>query len=67
MILDRTLATRGIPGFSKVAKIVTNLMSEGMVDAVYNDSSSRQRYRISEQGHQLLGQINKDTRNYNIS
>lgn len=67
MILDCTLATRGITGFSKVANIVTNLMNEGMVDAVYNESSSRPRYRILEQGHQLLGQINKDTKHYNIS
>ncbi|MCF8582449.1 MarR family transcriptional regulator, partial [Enterobacter ludwigii] len=64
MILDRTLATRGIPGFSNVANIVTNLMNEGLVDAVYNGSSSRPRYRVSEQGHQLLGQINKDSRHY---
>lgn len=67
MILDRTLATRGIPGFSNVANIVTNLMNEGMVDAVYNENSSRPRYRVSEQGHQLLGQINEVTRNYDIS
>ncbi|NJQ20951.1 MarR family transcriptional regulator [Pantoea sp. LS15] len=57
MILDRTLATRGIPGFGNVANIVTNLMNEGMVYAVYNENSSRPRYRVSEQGHQLLGQI----------
>ncbi|WP_313678484.1 MarR family transcriptional regulator [Pantoea vagans] len=61
MILDRTLATRDIPGFSNVANIVTNLMNEGMVDAVYNESSSRPRYRVSEQGHQLLEQMNRDT------
>ncbi|WP_336748301.1 MarR family transcriptional regulator [Pantoea vagans] len=62
MILDRTLATRDIPGFSNVAYIVTNLMNEGMVDAVYNESSSRPRYRVSEQGHQLLEQMTRDTR-----
>ena len=67
MILDRTLATRGIPGFSNVANIVTNLMNEGMVDAVHNESSSRPRYRVSEQGHQLLGQMTRDTKNYDIS
>lgn len=67
MILDRTLATRGIPGFSNVANIVTNLMNEGMVDAVYNENSSRPRYRVSEQGHQLLGQIDEVTRDYDIS
>ncbi|MCJ7924712.1 MAG: MarR family transcriptional regulator [Pantoea vagans] len=67
MILDRTLATRDIPGFSNVANIVTNLMNEGMVDAVHNESSSRPRYRVSEQGHQLLGQMTKDTKNYDIS
>lgn len=67
MILDRTLATRDIPGFSNVANIVTNLMNEGMVDAVYNESSSRSRYRVSVQGHRLLGQMTKDTKNYDIS
>lgn len=67
MILDRTLATKGISGFGNVANIVTNLMNEGMVDAVYNESSSRPRYRVSEQGHQLLGQINEVTRDYDIS
>jgi len=67
MILDRTLATREIPGFSNVANIVTNLMNEGMVDAVYNESSSRPRYRVSEQGHQWLGQMARDTKNYDIS
>ena len=67
MILDRTLATRDIPGFSNVANIVTNLMNEGMVDAVHNESSSRPRYRVSEQGHQLLGQMTRDTKNYDIS
>nr|WP_230299977.1 MarR family transcriptional regulator [Pantoea sp. SM3640] len=48
MILDCTLATKSITGFSKVANIVTNLMNEGIVDAVYNESSSRPRYRILE-------------------
>ncbi|MEB6224236.1 MarR family transcriptional regulator [Pantoea anthophila] len=67
MILDCTLARRGIPGFSNVANIVTNLMNEGMVDAVHNESSSRPRYRVSEQGHQLLGQMTRDTRHHHIS
>ena len=56
--MDDTGSHSCYQGYSKVykvANIVTNLMNEGMVDAVYNDSSSRQRYRISEQGHQLLG------------
>lgn len=64
MILDCTLARRGIPGFSNVANIVTNLMNEGMVDAVYNESSSRPRYRVSEQGHQLLEQMTGDRRHF---
>ena len=54
MILDRTLATRGISGFSNVANIVTNLVNEGMVDTVCNETPSRPRYRVSEQGYQLL-------------
>lgn len=54
MMLDRTLAVQGIPGFSNVAHILTKLMSAGMVDVVYVSSSSRPRYRVSEQGRQLL-------------
>lgn len=56
MILDRTLAMRGIPGVGNVANIVTRLVNDGMVDVVCNESPSRPRYRVSEQGHQLLGQ-----------
>lgn len=56
MILDRTLATRGIPGFGDVANIVTRLVNDGMVDVVCNENSSGPRYRVSEQGHQLLRQ-----------
>ena len=67
MILDRTLATRGIPGFSNVANIVTNLMNDGLVDAVYNDNTSRPRYRVSEQGHQLLRQMNEFTKPNDVS
>ena len=54
MILDRTLAVQGTPGFSNVAHILTKLMSAGMVDVVYISSSSRPRYRVSEQGRQFL-------------
>ncbi|MDU6924671.1 MarR family transcriptional regulator [Franconibacter helveticus] len=67
MILDRTLATRGIPGFSNVANIVTNLVNEGLVDTVYNNNPSRPRYRVSEQGHQLLRQISQVTNPDDIS
>lgn len=56
-MLDRTLATRNIPGFGNVANIVTRLMNGGMVDAVYNENSSRPHYRVSEQGHRVLRQI----------
>lgn len=67
MLLDRTLATRGIPGFSNVVNIVTNLMNNGLVDAVYNDNPSRPRYRVSEQGHQLLTQMNEFTKPNDVS
>jgi len=59
MILDRTLATRGIPGFSHVANIVNNLVNNGLVDVVYNENPSRPRYRVSETGHQLLNSISE--------
>jgi len=45
MVLDRTLATRSIPGFSNVANIVTSLINNGLVDAVYDENPSRPRYR----------------------
>ena len=57
MILDRTLATRDIPGFSNVANIVASLMNNGMVDEVYNDTPSRPRYRVSEHGHKFLTKV----------
>jgi len=54
MILDRTLAVRGIPGFSNVANIVTSLVNNGMVDIVYSEENAKPRYRVSVQGHQFL-------------
>ncbi len=54
MMLDRTLAIRGIAGFGNVANIVTRLVNNGMVETVYDESTSKPRYRVSEQGHQLL-------------
>ena len=67
MILDRTLATRDIPGFSNVANIVTNLMNVGMVDPVYNENPSRTRYRVSEKGHKLLRQIDEANNPFDIT
>lgn len=58
MVLDRTLATRSIPGFSNVANIVTSLINNGLVDAVYDENPSRPRYRVSESGHRFLKQHN---------
>ncbi|ELY4321093.1 MarR family transcriptional regulator [Cronobacter turicensis] len=54
IMLDRTLAIRGIEGFSNVANIVTCLVDNGMVDAVYTENALKPRYRVSPQGHQLL-------------
>lgn len=54
MILDRTLAVRGISGFSNVANIVTSLVNNGMVDIVYSEENAKPRYRVSVQGHQFL-------------
>jgi len=62
MILDRTLATRGIPGFGNVANIVTRLVNKGVVDVVYNENPSRPRYRVSEPGHLLLNSISEQHR-----
>ncbi|WP_312468420.1 MarR family transcriptional regulator [Pseudescherichia sp.] len=54
IILDRTLAVKGIPGFSNVANIVTSLVNNGMVDIVYSEENAKPRYRVSVQGHQFL-------------
>ncbi|ELQ6242100.1 MarR family transcriptional regulator [Cronobacter sakazakii] len=58
IMLDRTLAIRGIAGFSNVANIVASLVNNGMVEAVYIENASKPRYRVSEQGHQLLRENN---------
>ena len=60
MMLDRTLAIRGIAGFGNVANIVTRLVNMGMVETVYDESTSKPRYRVSEQGHQLLRKLHDD-------
>lgn len=54
MILDRTLAVGGIPGFSNVANIITSLVNNGMVDIIYSEENAKPRYRVSVQGHQFL-------------
>ncbi|EOL9013633.1 MarR family transcriptional regulator [Cronobacter malonaticus] len=48
IMLDRTLAIRGIEGFSNVANIVASLVNNGMVEAVYIENASKPRYRVSE-------------------
>ncbi|WP_199782263.1 MarR family transcriptional regulator [Cronobacter sakazakii] len=58
IMLDRALAIRGIEEFSNVANIVTGLVNNGMVEAVYIENASKPRYRVSEQGHQLLRENN---------
>ncbi|EKY3088765.1 MarR family transcriptional regulator [Cronobacter dublinensis] len=60
MMLDRTLAIRGIAGFGNVANIVTRLVNNGMVETVYDESASKPRYSVSEQGHQLLRKPHDD-------
>lgn len=50
IILDRTLAVRKIPGFGNVARIVTNLVDNGLVDVVKCETTSRSRYRVSKNG-----------------
>ena len=52
--LDCALYTRGVPGFGNVANIVTDLVNNGLVDIVYNEDKSRQRYRVSEYGFNFL-------------
>ncbi|EPS0642657.1 MarR family transcriptional regulator [Cronobacter malonaticus] len=56
--LDHTLAIRGIEGFSNVANIVTSLVNNGMVEIVYDENPSKPRYRVSQQGRQLLRENN---------
>lgn len=58
IMLDRALAIRGIEGFSNVANIVTGLVNNGMVEVVYTENTSKPRYRVSAQGHQLLKENN---------
>ncbi|WP_331251880.1 MarR family transcriptional regulator [Cronobacter malonaticus] len=58
IMLDRTLAIRGIEGFSNVANIVTGLVNNGMVETVYIENASKPRYRVSQQGRQLLRENN---------
>ncbi|ELY4029238.1 MarR family transcriptional regulator [Cronobacter sakazakii] len=58
IMLDRTLAIRGNEGFSNVANIVASLVNNGMVEAVCIENASKLRYRVSEQGHQLLRENN---------
>ncbi|EKY3233275.1 MarR family transcriptional regulator [Cronobacter malonaticus] len=60
IMLDRTLAIRGIEGFSNVANIVTSLVNNGMVEIVYAENPSKPRYRVSPQGHQLLKENNEN-------
>ncbi|EGT5662168.1 MarR family transcriptional regulator [Cronobacter dublinensis subsp. dublinensis] len=60
MMLDRTLAICGIAGFGNVANIVTRLVNMGMVETVYDESVSKPRYRVSEQGRQLLRKPHDD-------
>lgn len=54
IILDRTLASKRIPGFGNVGRIVTNLMEHGLVDEVYNEETQRSRYRVSTGGFNFL-------------
>lgn len=54
MILDRTLAMRQIPGFSNVARIVTNLVNEGLVDVINDESTSKPRYHVSKRGFEVI-------------
>jgi len=54
MNLDRTLATRQIPGFSYVVKIVNSLASEGLVDILDSGHPSMPHYRVSEKGFELV-------------
>ncbi len=54
MILGRTLAARGIPGFGDVANIVTSLVNDGLVDVVYDEGISKPRYRVSQKGLDLV-------------
>ena len=54
MVLDRTLAVRKIPGFSNVANIVTSLVNSGLVDVVYGEDKSRPRYKVAQNGFNLI-------------
>lgn len=52
--LDRTLYTRNVPGFGNVANIVTSLVNSGLVDVVYGEDKSRPRYKVAQNGFNLI-------------
>lgn len=52
--LDRALYTRNVPGFGNVANIVTSLVNSGMVDVVYGEDKSRPRYKVAQNGFNLI-------------
>ncbi|MEY8712313.1 MarR family transcriptional regulator [Mangrovibacter phragmitis] len=63
MNLDRTLSTKGIPGFSNVVNIVRNLAKEGFVNIEDSGHPSMPFYRVTAKGHQLLESISEQRHN----
>mgnify|MGYP004706960917 CR=1 FL=1 len=59
MTLDRTLAIRGIPGYSHVPKIIQSLEINGLVDSVENKAKFQPLFRVSKQGYDYLKQALK--------
>lgn len=52
--LDHALYTRGVSGFGNVANIVTSLVNSGLVDVVYGEDKSRPRYKVAQNGFNLI-------------
>ena len=57
MILDRALATRGIPGFSSVPAIVDSLVEAGFVSEVYDEDIKKPKFSVTLDGKEFLRQL----------
>ena len=57
--LDRAMSIRNMDGIGDVASLVDNLSKTGLVDIVPSGNPSMPHYRVSQKGHDLLEEANK--------
>ena len=57
--LDRAMSIRKMDGIGNVARLVSNLSEVGLLDIVPGTTGGMNYYRVSEQGHNLLNDINE--------